>query len=522
MRINVRLLASHAHRAPLILPVRPPAPPTPSPSTAPPPTNAQAGPSKPRSAPASQLPKPRPDYTRILADPSATTINHLQRASGLSSDHVAHVSRLRSTQLVLIGKLDSIRRKQNEIGTLIKNGLGEKDELVRQAKKLKVRVGEYEANLAATEEELLEMALALPNFSSAQTPIGPEEAAVDIERFGPERIEADQKRDHLRTAERYDMLDNEASATATGASWPYLKGTAALLEMALVNYAVSLAIKRGYTPVVPPDVIKMDVAARCGFSPRDSGGAQQTFTLSPAQQDAEPTLCLAGTAEVPLAALYANRVLQHGSLPCKVVGVGHAFRAEAGARGADTRGLYRVHQFTKVELFMVAENDPDKGDEAMADMLSLQREVISGLNLSMRVLEMPTEELGATAHRKVDMEAWMPGRGKWGEISSTSNCTDYQARRLHIRYRPSVAPPLPGPELAAQSASTDPLPFAWTLNGTAAAVPRLILALLENGARLDEAGEVTGLDLPRVLQRFWVGGDEMTGKGGVKGVIRWV
>lgn len=158
----------------------------------------------------------------------------------------------------------------------------------------------------------------------------------------------------------------------------------------------------------------------------------------------------------------------------------------------------------------------------MSDMLALQREIISGLNLSTRVLEMPTEELGATAHRKVDMEAWMPGRGKWGEISSTSNCTDYQSRRLHIRYRPHVTPPPPGPELAAQQPSSDPLPFAWTLNGTAAAVPRLILALLENGVRLSESGEVEGLDLPEALQRFWVGGDELFGKASAKGDIRWV
>lgn len=318
----------------------------------------------------------------------------------------------------------------------------EKDEGVRQAKKLKARRGEYEVNLGTTEEELLEMSLALPNFTSERTPIGKEDKAVEIDRFGPwakspaAELEVDPRRDHLRVAEYYGLLDNEASATATGSSWPYLNGAAALLEMALINYAMSKAISKGYTPVVPPDVIKIDVAQRCGFLPRDSGGAQQTFTLSPppsfsslhSESDSAstpiPTLCLAGTAEVPLAALYANRLLSHKDLPSKVIGVGHAFRAEAGARGADTRGLYRVHQFTKVELFAVTGNNEggEEGvsDKAMEEMLEIQKDVLEGLGLSTRVLEMPTEELGATAFRKVDMEVWMPGRGKWGEVSAFS------------------------------------------------------------------------------------------------------
>lgn len=315
---------------------------------------------------------------------------------------------------------------------MIKKGLGDRDELVRQAKKFKLRIGEYEGNLSGTEEELLDLALALPNFSSPSTPIGGEENARTIDVFGPEPGPADTRRDHLRIAEKYGLLDNDATTLASGASWLYLKGTAALLELALVNYAVSIAVKRGYTPVLPPDVVKLDLAARCGFTPRDSGGAQQTYTLSESGPGSEPTHCLAGTAEIPLAALFANRIFNANDLPLKVVGVGHAFRAEAGARGADTRGMYRVHQFTKVELFAVARGDDGDAiegsggdaiiahgasDEAMNDMLETQREIITGLGLPTRMLEMPTEELGATASRKVDMEAWMPGRGKWGEVS---------------------------------------------------------------------------------------------------------
>jgi seryl-tRNA synthetase len=339
---------------------------------------------------------------------------------------------LRDTQLLLLQKLSNVRSKQKEISALIKANLGDKEELVRQAKKLKGRIGDYEANLNATEEELLELSLVLPNWSKDQVPIGVEENAVEIERFGPEPIPADIERDHLRTANHYGLLDNEASTISTGSSWPYLRGTLALLEMALINYATHICVKHGYEPVVPPDIIRTDIAARCGFNPRDGQGDEapsQTYHI------AGTDLCLAGTAEIPLSALFANRILETKSLPRKVVGVGHAFRAEAGARGADTRGLYRVHQFTKVEMFCVASAAGEESEGVMEDMRKVQKEIAEGLGLSARsvhprddlkrtacsrcrVLDMPTEELGASAARKYDMEAWMPGRGKWGEVCS--------------------------------------------------------------------------------------------------------
>jgi seryl-tRNA synthetase len=262
----------------------------------------------------------------------------------------------------------------------------------------------------------------------AEVPIGPEENAVEVERFGPVPLSADLARDHLRTTNWYELLDNEASTISTGSSWPYLRGTLALLEMALINYATSICLKHGYEPVIPPDIIRTDIASRCGFNPRD--GADTDSAPSQTYHIANTDLCLAGTAEIPLSALFANRILDHKSLPRKVVGVGHAFRAEAGARGADTRGLYRVHQFTKVEMFCVTAADGDSG-QVMEDMRSVQRDIAEGLGLSVRrvsfvirlchvltyrVLDMPTEELGASAARKYDMEAWMPGRGKWGEV----------------------------------------------------------------------------------------------------------
>lgn len=288
-----------------------------------------------------------------------------------------------------------MRSKQKEVSQLIKSGLGDRDELVRQAQKLKKRVGEYETNLAATEEELLEFSLVLPNWTAEGVPPGPEESAIEVERFGPAvppdttttTAAPNADRDHLRVTNHFDLLDNEASTISTGASWPYLRAELALLEMALINYATSICLKHGYEPVIPPDVIRSDIAARCGFQPRDTTtgagqGPSQTYHI------ADTDLCLAGTAEIPLSVLFANRILDHKSLPRKVVGVGHAFRAEAGARGADTRGLYRVHQFTKVEMFCVAAaEDADGGRSSaglMEEMRAVQKEIAEGLGLSVR------------------------------------------------------------------------------------------------------------------------------------------
>jgi len=189
--------------------------------------------------------------------------------------------------------------------------------------------------------------------------------------------------------------------------------------------------------------------------------------------------------------------------------LGHAFRAEAGARGADTRGLYRVHQFTKVELFAVTTEETS--EETMEAMAELQKRILLGLNLPFRVLDMPTEELGATAYRKYDMEVWMPGRGSWGEVSSLSNCTDFQSRRLHIRYR--FNQPHESRDLATSASAT--LPFAHTLNGTAAAIPRLIVALLENGVSFKEDGSPDRLSLPSALRPFWLA------RTNTRNIVQW-
>lgn len=423
----------------------------------------------------------------------------MNRKSRVTLQTVQDIARTHTEVKNVTNQLNARRNTRSMIGERIRRAAQDKDgkakeEAMAEATNIKKEITALEVTLATLEQRLLELALAIPNDTHPDAPLGPEEAAVTVSTHGPQPIPADPQRDHVTICKKLGLLDQESGATISGASWVYLTNEAALLEMALTNYALSIAVKHGYTPVMPPDVVRADIAARCGFQPRDDQASQiyDVSTSSSTSQD----LILAGTAEIPLAGMFANKIISSTSLPRKVVGLGHAFRAEAGARGADTRGLYRVHQFSKVELFAVT--DADSSDAMMAEMACVQTDILKGLGLSLRVLDMPTEELGASAYRKTDIEGWMPGRGKWGELSSLSNCTDYQSRRLHIRYRPEASATSPLPAGA--------LPFAHTLNGTAAAIPRLIVALLENGVVFDDAGEPAGLALPDVLRPFWLGG----------------
>ncbi|EPQ60371.1 seryl-tRNA synthetase [Gloeophyllum trabeum ATCC 11539] len=472
----------------------------------------------------SRLPKPRLDYRGLVEDISFKSHNAFNRKAPLPNGALQSIARLYADQKAIATALNAKRHAQSTIGDHIRASSGDpeaKKAALEDAKFLKSEIVHLEEELTATEDRLLALALAVPNDTHPSSPIGPEDAASVLSIHGPEPIPASSSRDHVSIARCLGLFDLEAAATVTGSSWYYLLNEAALLEMAITNYAMSMAIAHGFTPVTTPDVVSLDIARRCGFTPRDPQSSSPTsqmyhITQHPGaeQEGHHPELVLAGTAEIPLAGMFANKVLNSRELPAKVVGLGKAFRAEAGARGADTRGLYRVHQFTKLELFVVTTQE--QSEQMMDEMKQLQTQIFEGLGLTFRVLDMPTEELGASAYRKYDMEAWMPGRGSWGEISSTSNCTDYQSRRLHIRYRPESLCSSSEPK-SSSPAGPKTLPFAHTLNGTAAAVPRLIVALLENGARFDKVGNVVGLNLPKALQPFWVGAINSE-----RDIIRWV
>ncbi len=287
-------------------------------------------------------------------------------------------------------------------------------------------------------------------------------------------------KDHVALAEALDLVDFEAGASVAGQKFYFLKNEAVLLELALVQYAMQTLIKHGYTPVITPDVARVEVLEGIGFIPRDPDpNKRQIYAI------ADTDLCLIATAEITLGGMHRDKIFDELDLPRKYVGLSHCFRTEAGAPGRDTKGLYRVHQFTKVEMFVFC--TPDQSEAIHQELLAIEEEIFRGLGLPYHVIDTCTGDLGGPAYRKYDLEAWMPGRGEkgeYGEVTSTSNCTDYQARRLGFRYKTH-----------GQKGTR----FVHTLNGTAVACTRAILAVLENGQQAD--GSVL---VPEVL-RPWVG-----------------
>jgi seryl-tRNA synthetase len=264
----------------------------------------------------------------------------------------------------------------------------------------------------------------------------------------------------------------------TGQKFYYLKNEAALLELALVNYAFDILVKEGFTPVITPDLARSEILDGIGFNPR--GNETQIYSI------ADTDLCLIATAEITLGGMYADVILKEEDLPLKFVGVSHCFRTEAGAAGRESKGLYRVHQFTKVEMF--AFTTPEMSEEMHNKFVEYEERLFQGLGIPYRVVDICTGDLGAPAYRKFDLEAWMPGRGEggeYGEVTSTSNCTDYQARRLGIKFK--------------REGEKRPL-FVHTLNGTAIAVSRALIAILENYQEAD--GSVV---VPQVLRRYMGG-----------------
>lgn len=333
-----------------------------------------------------QLGPPRLDYARFIADPEATKRNAEQRRVEMEPGHVERLVEARTQHLDLEKQLNAARAEHGESSSLyrdVKKKRAKKD-FHAQSSRLKGRVKELEAEYKVVDAAIAELAGVLPNWSHPDAPVGPEANAVEVDRFGPAPTTAQVERDHVHIAKHFGWLDTGASTMAVGASWPFMVGAFAQLEHAIINYALTIVCKHGYTPVSPPNVVVADVARRCGFQPRDGvDGPKQTYFLqNDKDHDDTHTLCLAGTAEIPLAAMMANSTTYRAALPTKIVAVGRAYRAEAGARGLDTRGLYRVHEFTKVEMFNVTA--PEESDAALEDLRAIQKEIAQGLGLTVR------------------------------------------------------------------------------------------------------------------------------------------
>ncbi|PJF17417.1 hypothetical protein PSACC_02782 [Paramicrosporidium saccamoebae] len=414
------------------------------------------------------------DLKSILADEPYHIANCANRRSSAS---MPRLTALYSNYRHLSSDLHKRRhlRKQLAAEFVKAAEMGEALQSVEDAQLVKEQIGVLEGQLSEIESQMREEMTMLPNRTHPMAPIGGTEQNEVTGTFGPAISEMPSIMDHVELGKRLNIVDFEAGARTSGSSFYFLKGQGALLENALIQYALTIAIKHGFTPILPPDIVNSKFIAACGFLPRTDGARSKarelpvyTAEIDGDQESDSPLKVLAATGEIPLAAYYSGEMLAEKELPCKWVAVSHCFRPETGHHGVESRGLYRVHQFTKVELFVIKDADPATSDSTLQDIVAIQREILDGLGLHCRILNMATAELGASAYQKYDIEGYFPGRLGWGELTSASNCTDYQSRRLGLRYRTDGG-----------------VKFAHTLNGTACAVPRIIQAILENHQQLD-------------------------------------
>ena len=444
-------------------------------ASAAPPTTAPDAPTTTTSTPPPPSFKAAIDFKALKAGLPAAVANVAARKA--NADPVAVVA-LYDAWRAASEAVNAARADRNANAAAMKGKLDaeQRAALVAAGKALKEQLVVLEAAAEDAEHALQAAAQRLPNLADPAVPVGGEEDAVVIKTVGsPPAFDGFSPVDHLAIGSALDLIDFDSGAAAAGAKFVYLRRAAAQLELALCTWALGKAAAAGFIPMTTPDLVKESVLEKCGFQPRADN--TQVYGVR------ESGLCLTGTAEVPLAAVAMDKVLPAAALPLRMAAFGHCFRTEAGAAGSASRGLYRVHQFSKVELFVVA--TPDQSAAILDELLAFEEALFAELGLHYQVLDMPTGDLGAPAARKYDVEAWMPGLGRFGEVSSASNCTDYQARRLNIRFRPD---------------STGKPEFCHTLNATAAAVPRLVVAILETFQQAD--GSVV---VPPMLRPFMGG-----------------
>lgn len=388
---------------------------------------------------------------------------------------VDHILKLYDKRSRLIQKTEDFRQKRNENAKKMKGKLdvGTRAVLIEEGKVLKNDIAESQEELGSVETELFREAGRIPNMAHPDVPIGKEDKDnTEIKRFLNPTEFSFKPKDHVELGHDLDLIDFDTATRVSGSKFYYLKNEAVYLELALVRYALDIVRSRGFTPVITPDIAREEVLEGIGFNPR--GEESNIYTL-------EGTgTCLIGTAEITLGGIHADSIIDPDILPIKLAGHSHCFRREAGAAGQYSRGLYRVHQFSKVEMFVYCL--PEDSEKYHQELLNIEEEIFQGLEIPYRVVDTCTGDLGAPAYRKYDLEAWMPGRGEtgeWGEITSTSNCTDYQARRLGVRYK-----------------ADGKTHFLHMLNGTAIAVSRAIISIMENLQLKDGSIRIPGKLVP--------------------------
>ena len=372
-----------------------------------------------------------------------------------------------------ITEFEQLRAEQNLLSKSVSAAKGdEKAALLANSKELADKVKAADAKRAEIEAQANALAMAISNILDPEAPIGGEEDFVVIEHVGTPRDFAAagfEPKDHVELGKLLGAIDTERGAKVSGSRSYYLTGVGALLEFALVNYAISSATKAGFTPVIPPVLVKPAAMEGTGVLGQ---AAENVYHLE------KDDYYLVGTSEVPLAAFHMDEILDGAKLPMRYAGYSTCFRREAGSYGKDTRGIIRVHQFDKVEMFSFCK--PEEAKEEHKRLLQWEKDFLNAMEIPYRVIDVASGDLGSSANRKFDIEAWIPTQSAYREVTSTSNCTEFQARRLNIRYKDS-----------------DGTKAVATLNGTLVAIPRMIVAILENHQNVDGS-----VNVPAALQPF--------------------
>ena len=369
----------------------------------------------------------------------------------------------------LLLEVENLRSKRNETAQKMKQKLDNETRqlYIQEGKEIKEALAEKEARLTVLDEQFKKEVMTIPNYASPEAPIGKEDKdSLAIKFYGEPTRFSFKAKDHVQLGEELDILDFDKGAKVSGQKFYYIKNKAVILQMALERYAMDIVVKHGFTPFITPDVAKEEILNGIGFNPR--GAESNIYTIEGTDT------CLVGTAEITLGGYYKDTILNKEDLPIKMTGLSHCFRREAGGAGQYSKGLYRVHQFSKLEMFIYCL--PEESESFHKEILSIEEEIFQGLGLPYRIVDTATGDLGAPAYRKFDIEAWMPGRGdegEYGEVTSTSNCTDYQARSLNSRYRDDDGK----------------IKFVHMLNGTAVALSRAMVAVIENYQ--NEDGSIT-------------------------------
>lgn len=405
------------------------------------------------------------DYKFIKDNLDAVKENIKNRNMTADADKVVE---LYDKRTALVTKQQDLQQQRNENAKAMKQKLDDekRQELIQAGKKIKEDIAEVEKELSQIEIDLDTAARQIPNMIHPDAPIGKLDTEnLEIKKVGTPRKFDFEPKDHVQLAEELDLLDFDRGTKVSGPKFYYLKNEAVFLEQALIQYALNILRKHGFEIFITPDIAREEILKGIGFNPR--GNESNVYSI-----EGEGT-CLVATAEITLGGYHSGEILDKAKLPLMYGGLSHCFRREAGAAGQFSKGLYRVHQFDKVEMFVYS--TPEQSDRLHHKLREIEEEIFTGLGLPFHVVDTCSGDLGAPAYRKWDLEAWMPGRngGEYGEVTSTSNCTDYQARRLNIKYKDDDGKNK----------------YVHTLNGTAIAVGRAMLAILENYQ--NEDGSVT-------------------------------